>query len=85
MSENAKQINWFPGHMNSALLMMVASFSAYTFLEAHLISPYLGRNYLFFVMGGLWSEILLAQDGTSFGWWNIPGVLMMKGKNGSEK
>lgn len=70
---------------DSALLMMVASFSAYTFLEAHLISPYLGRNYLFFVMGGLWSEILLAQEGTPLGWWNIPGVLMKKSKNGSEK
>ncbi|MDY3110103.1 MAG: hypothetical protein SOW50_08295 [Lachnospiraceae bacterium] len=70
---------------DSALLMMVASFSAYTFLEAHLISPYLGRNYLLFVMGGLWSEILLAQDGTPLGWWNIPGVLMKKSKNGSEK
>ena len=57
------------------ILMLVACFSAYTFLEAHLISDYLGRNYLFFLMGGLWSQILHADQGQNFGWWEIPGFL----------
>lgn len=50
------------------ILMLVASFNAYTFLEAHLISDYLGRNYLFFLMGGLWSQILHADHGKTIGW-----------------
>lgn len=57
------------------ILMMVACFSAYTFLEAHLISDYLGRNYLFLIMGGVWSQVLHANLGETFGWWNIPSSL----------
>ena len=60
--------------------MIVACFNAYTFLEAHLISDYLGRNYLFFLMGGLWSQILHADHGQSFAWWEIPGFIR-KGRN----
>lgn len=53
------------------IFMMVACFSAYTFLEAHFISPYLGRNYLFFVFGGVGSGILHASEGKSVGWWEL--------------
>lgn len=70
---------------DNALFMIVTCFNAYTFLEAHLISDFLGRNYLFFIMGGLWSEILLAQGGTPFGWWNIPGLLRKKNADSSGK
>ena len=62
----------------SRILMLVASFSAYTFLEAHLISDFLGRNYLFFMMGGLWSQILEAGEGVAFGWWNVPCSLYQR-------
>lgn len=62
------------------IFMIVACFNAYTFLEAHLISDYLGRNYLFFLMGGLWSQILHADHGQSFAWWEIPGFIR-KGRN----
>lgn len=35
-------------------LVMVASFSFYSIIEAHAISVYLARNYLFFLMGAYW-------------------------------
>lgn len=58
-----------------AIMMIVTSFSAYTFLEAHLISNYLGRNYLFFIMGGLWSAVLCGEQKDYFGWWELPSKL----------
>ena len=35
-------------------LVMIASFSLYSIIEAHAISVYLARNYLFFIMGAYW-------------------------------
>lgn len=60
------------------ILMMVACFSAYTFLEAHLVSDYLGRNYLFFILGGVWSQMLGAGEGEALGWWQLPQKLFRK-------
>ena len=65
---------------DSRTLMLVASFNAYTFLEAHLISDYLGRNYLLFIFGGLWSTILHADDGNSYGFWELPEYLLKEHK-----
>lgn len=39
-------------------LILIASFSTYTIIEAHAISVYLARNYVFFLMGMYWSMIL---------------------------
>lgn len=39
-------------------LVLIASFSIYTVIEAHAISVYLARNYVFFLMGMYWSMIL---------------------------
>ena len=39
-------------------LVLIASFSIYTIIEAHAISVYLARNYVFFLMGMYWSMIL---------------------------
>lgn len=35
-------------------LVMIVSFSLYSIIEAHAISVYLARNYLFFLMGAYW-------------------------------
>lgn len=58
-----------------AILMMIASFSAYTCLEAHFVSDYLGRNYLFFILGGVWCEMLAADKGQAFRWWQTLRML----------
>lgn len=60
------------------IFMMVACFSAYTFLEAHLVSDYLGRNYLFFILGGVWSEMLSASSGKQFTCWEIGTERLIK-------
>lgn len=39
-------------------LVLIASFSIYTIIEAHAISVYLARNYVFFLMGMYWTMIL---------------------------
>lgn len=39
-------------------LVLIASFSIYTVIEAHAISVYLARNYVFFLIGMYWSMIL---------------------------
>lgn len=41
-----------------AALIMIISFSLYTLIEAHGISEYLARNYVFFLMGAYWSPML---------------------------
>lgn len=39
-------------------LVLIASFSLYSIIEAHAISVYLARNYVFFLLGALWPEVL---------------------------
>lgn len=43
-------------------LILIVSFSLYTIIEAHAISVYLARNYVFFLMGMYWSIILQETD-----------------------
>lgn len=43
-------------------LILIVSFSLYTIIEAHAISVYLARNYVFFLMGTYWSIILQETD-----------------------
>lgn len=40
-------------------ITLIASFSVYTIIEAHAVSDYLARNYVFFVIGTYWSSTLL--------------------------
>lgn len=40
------------------ILMVMASISVYSIMEAHVVSPYLARNYLFFLIGAFWVPIL---------------------------
>lgn len=39
-------------------LIMIASFSVYTVIEAHAVSVYLARNYILFLVGAYWYKIL---------------------------
>lgn len=37
--------------------MVIASFVAYTMIEAHFVSVYLGRNYALFLLGACWPQL----------------------------
>lgn len=39
-------------------ITLTAALAIYTIVEAHIISDYLARNYLFFLLGGAWCEML---------------------------
>ena len=42
----------------NAAMIMIISFFLYTLIEAHGISEYLARNYVFFLLGAYWSPML---------------------------
>lgn len=39
-------------------ITLIAAFSVYTIIEAHAVSDYLARNYIFFLIGAYWSPML---------------------------
>lgn len=39
-------------------LVVIVSFAVYTVVEAHAISVYLARNYVLFLVGAMWTDIL---------------------------
>lgn len=39
-------------------ITLIAAFSVYTLIEAHAISQYLARNYIFFLIGMYWCQML---------------------------
>lgn len=43
-------------------LMMITSFAVYSIIEAHAISVYLARNYVLFLFGMYWVNIVDARD-----------------------
>ncbi len=53
------------------LIMFVTAWSAYNFVEAHEISEYIGRNYLYLLMGAYWAVILKADTGEERRWWQF--------------
>ena len=42
-------------------LSMAVAFAVYTLVEAHAVSDYIGRNYVLFILGGMWSCILYRE------------------------
>lgn len=44
-------------------IALVAAICLYTVIEAHVISVYLARNYIFFLMGAVWCEVLKEPAG----------------------
>ena len=59
-------------------LIVVVSFSVYTIVEAHVISPYFGRNYLLMLFFGIWSEVFFVKNGVEGYFWQFKKLL---GKN----
>lgn len=50
-------------------LVMLAAFSIYTVVEAHLVSVYIGRNYILFLMGMYMSDMLLLRGQKEYYVW----------------
>ncbi len=50
------------------IIMLVTAWSAYNLLEAHEISEYIGRNYMYLLMGAYWMQMLHADKGKSDHW-----------------
>ena len=44
------------------VIMLVTAFSVYSIVEAHAISDYLARNYVFFLIGSYWCRVLAAGN-----------------------
>lgn len=42
--------------------VMIVSFGLYTLIEAHAVSVYLARNYVFFLIGAYWNSMFHLQD-----------------------
>lgn len=47
-------------------LMLIVSLSIYTIIEAHLISIYIGRNYLLLIFGAYWCSMFRADHGEGY-------------------
>lgn len=43
-------------------LVMIVSFAVYTVVEAHAISVYLARNYILFLVGAMWTKMLIKDN-----------------------
>jgi len=43
-------------------MMMITAFAVYNIIEAHFISVYLARNYVLFLFGAYWSEIVCRKN-----------------------
>ena len=42
-------------------IALIANFAIYTIFEAHAVSVYLARNYLLFLLGAMWSDMLVRR------------------------
>ncbi len=52
---------------DGAALVMIVSMSVYTVLEAHLVSEYIGRNYILILFGAYGFSMLRADRGPEYG------------------
>lgn len=43
-------------------LVILITLAVYTVVEAHIVSVYIGRNYILFLLGAYWSDILHAKN-----------------------
>lgn len=58
-----------------AKLILIVSFSIYTIIEAHTISPYFARNYLLMLFFGVWSEVFFVNKSTEGFFWQVKKLL----------
>lgn len=59
-------------------LMILASLFIYTLVEAHIISVYLARDYILFLIGAYWTDMFHADKGKKGYLWQLPGMLSKK-------
>ena len=52
-------------------LVMAVAFAIYTIVEAHLVSVYIGRNYILFLMGMYMSDMLRLRSDKEGRLWEI--------------
>lgn len=48
------------------VLAFIANFAVYTVFEAHIVSPYIGRNYLLFLLGYYWGQMLHSRGNMGY-------------------
>ena len=58
-----------------ALLVMVVAFTIFCIMEAHLISWYILRNYLFIIMGYYWYQPFVELQETEANCWQVKKLL----------
>lgn len=58
-----------------ALLVIVVAFTVFSIMEAHLISWYILRNYLFIVLGYYWYQPFVKMQETEANFWQIKKLL----------
>lgn len=52
--------------------VVIMVFAVYSLPEAHGISVYLARNYVFFLMGAYWNKMFGLTSKKEYYWWKIP-------------
>ena len=55
-------------------LLLTTAFSLYTVVEPQMMYYMLGRNYLLFLFGAYWGQMLYLCRNEEFYWWNAIGV-----------
>lgn len=58
-----------------ALLVMVVAFTVFSIMEAHLISWYILRNYLFIILGYYWYQPFIRFQDTEANFWQVKKLL----------
>ena len=48
------------------VLTFIANFAVYTVFEAHIVSPYIGRNYLLFLLGYYWGQMIHSRGNMGY-------------------
>lgn len=61
-----------------AALILIMSFTVYSLVEAHAVSPYIGRNYMLMLLFGTWSQVFRVNNGIEGYFWQIKKYLALK-------
>lgn len=59
--------------------VMIMAFAVYSLPEAHGISVYLARNYVFFLIGAYWNQMFHLESEKEFFWWEVLQRIIYKG------
>lgn len=61
-------------------LVLTASFAVFTIIEAHIVSVYIARNYILFLLGMYWVEMLGKKPKEAY-WWKAHTLIIRKANN----